>query len=563
MSTSLAFDLIARDRASDKFDKIGNSADRSSGKLKKWAKVGAVAMAAGTVVVAKGLFDMTKAAMADEKAQATLAKTLQNSAGATKGQIKQTEDYISKMGLMLGVTDDELRPALGRLAVATGDVQEAQSLAMIAMNVSAGTGKNLKTVTEALAKAQTGQMGGLSRLGVKVKDAEGKTRSLKDITAELASTYAGQASTAANTTEGKFGRLKLMFDETKESIGARLIPVALKLADWMFEFAPKVQSVGESLSKNLGPALQMVGGFIGDHVIPTLRELAGKWLTGVKGAFDNVSKSVKENKPFLEAVGAALAAVAKVAGGALKTAIGFLYEHGFPLLGTAIGKGITIARKLTTGFLFLGEYGTKSFRFLLEAAFATFDGILSAADKGLGWVPKLGDKIHDAKESFHDFRTDTIANLDKTANKLHDVRNKINGIKSPPPINIDVNTASADAKIRALQRKLLFGLSIKALDKQAAGAAPRASDATGSNARGTNFWRGGWSWVGEQGPELLNLPRGAQVKPARESARMAGGGMTEREFIRALVAALSNMQFVIRGGSNDGQLAYLQQGGPF
>jgi hypothetical protein len=33
------------------------------------------------------------------------------------------------------------------------------------------------------------------------------------------------------------------------------------------------------------------------------------------------------------------------------------------------------------------------------------------------------------------------------------------------------------------------------------------------NASGTNYWKGGPTWVGERGPEILNLPRGSQIIP--------------------------------------------------
>lgn len=42
-------------------------------------------------------------------------------------------------------------------------------------------------------------------------------------------------------------------------------------------------------------------------------------------------------------------------------------------------------------------------------------------------------------------------------------------------------------------------------------------------AEGTDNWRGGPVWVGERGPELLNLPKGAQVTPSDISRSMAGG----------------------------------------
>lgn len=47
----------------------------------------------------------------------------------------------------------------------------------------------------------------------------------------------------------------------------------------------------------------------------------------------------------------------------------------------------------------------------------------------------------------------------------------------------------------------------------------------GKNANGTNNWRGGLSWVGERGPELVNLPRGSQVIPAHRASQMGGGGV--------------------------------------
>ena len=45
----------------------------------------------------------------------------------------------------------------------------------------------------------------------------------------------------------------------------------------------------------------------------------------------------------------------------------------------------------------------------------------------------------------------------------------------------------------------------------------------GRNARGTDYWQGGWTLVGEEGPELLRLPQGTQIKSNAESAAMMGG----------------------------------------
>jgi hypothetical protein len=176
--------------------------DQTAGKASRMAKAGSIAgkaLAVGLGAVAFAAVKATKAAADDEAAQVKLANTMRNAAGASSQQIAATERWITAQGKAKGVADDELRPALGRLVAVTHDVGKAQKLANLGMDIAAGTGKSLETVTSALAKAQAGSLGGLSRLGVATKDAAGNTRSLKDITAELGKTYAGAATKQAQT----------------------------------------------------------------------------------------------------------------------------------------------------------------------------------------------------------------------------------------------------------------------------------------------------------------------------------------------------------------------------
>ena len=100
------------------------------GKLDGFGKKAGLAFAAaGAAAVAYAgvlLVDGVKSAIEDEAAQAKLATTLENVTGATDATIAATESWITQQGLALGITDDELRPALDRLTRATGDVEEAQ-----------------------------------------------------------------------------------------------------------------------------------------------------------------------------------------------------------------------------------------------------------------------------------------------------------------------------------------------------------------------------------------------------------------------------------------------------
>lgn len=397
MSTSLTFDILARDRASDKFDRVGKSASSSSDKLKKFAKVGALAVAGAAVVAGKALFDMTKSAMEDEKAQGILAQSMKNAAGANKQQVAQVEKWISAQGKAKGIADDELRPAMARLVQATGDVHKSQKLASLAMDVSAGTGKSLKSVTDALAKAQTGSTGGLAKMGIAVKNADDSMKPLAQITRELADLHGGQSARAAETTEGKFKRLKVMYDETKESIGAKLIPVADKLATlFMDKVAPAAGKVGDWFQQKVMPPLRDFA----EKAAPKARDI----MTAVKGAFE-------DSKPFLALVGQILTNV--VVPGFKK-----LLDVAGPMLVNQI-KGIGKILR------FVGEAGTWMWNNALQPAFKFMV-------KGIGWVMDGWSKMLGAMSNVPGFGWAKKASEDmaKAADKAYAMAE---GIKKIPP----------------------------------------------------------------------------------------------------------------------------------
>jgi phage-related protein len=208
--------------------------DEVTTKTSKMSKAGNVAgkvLAAGLGAAAFAAVKATKAAADDQQAQVKLATTMRNAAGASSSQVAATEKWITAQGKAKGFADDELRPALGRLVAVTHDVGKSQKLASLAMDISAGTGKSLETVSTALAKAQAGSVGGLSRLGVATKTQSGATKSLHDITKDLSKTYAGAAAKSADTAAGKQRILQVQMGELQEKIGTGLLPVMSKLAE--------------------------------------------------------------------------------------------------------------------------------------------------------------------------------------------------------------------------------------------------------------------------------------------------------------------------------------------
>jgi hypothetical protein len=211
-----------------KLGEADKAVEDNSNNLQAFGKKAAAAFAvAGAAAVAYGTklaVDGVKAAIQDEQAQLKLANALKAATGATDAQIKATESMILKTSLATGVADDQLRPALQRLAVSTKDTTKAQELLSLALDISKGSGKSLEEVANALGRAQDGNTTALGRLGLGLSKAELSTLSFTEVQAKLSDLYGGSAAKNAETFQGKIDRLKVGFDEAKESLGTALLP---------------------------------------------------------------------------------------------------------------------------------------------------------------------------------------------------------------------------------------------------------------------------------------------------------------------------------------------------
>jgi hypothetical protein len=240
----------ALEKARKEFSQLEGAGAKAQYAIKKAAVPAAAALAG----VGAALFDATKGAIEDAQAQELLAKAIKNNTKATDAQIKANEDWISTQGKLLGVTDDELRPALSKLITQTKSVAEAQKGASLAMDIAAATGKPLSSVTDALAKAYGGNTKALAKLSPELKGLIKDGMTTEEAFAKLSDTFGGAATTKANTAQGQFERLKVSLAETKETIGAALLPVIEKIL-------PYLQKFGDWASENT-TAFLVIGGVI-------------------------------------------------------------------------------------------------------------------------------------------------------------------------------------------------------------------------------------------------------------------------------------------------------------
>jgi hypothetical protein len=194
-----------------------------------------------------------------EKAAAKLRTTVSNL--GLEFQQPGIEDYLKNLSLQFGIVDENLIPGFQRLLIVTKDVAQAQSLFETALNVSAGTGKDLTAVSTSLSKAYMGDNVALGRLGVGLSKAQLKSASFLEVQRTLNVNFAGQAAAAVEGYAGSMAKLTVAVDESKEAIGKGLLDAiaALSGSNDIDTFTVKMVNAAEKI----GNAFRTVGDVIG------------------------------------------------------------------------------------------------------------------------------------------------------------------------------------------------------------------------------------------------------------------------------------------------------------
>jgi hypothetical protein len=162
-----------------------------------------------------------KAFADDEKAARSLSVALANTGNAFASI--GVEKFIDDLQRTTGVLDDNLRPAFQTLVTATGDVTKSQKALSLALDISAATGKNLGSVSSALAKGFTGQTTALSRLGAGLSKATLASGDMDAIMADLNDKFSGQATAAVQGYSGQIALLNVALANSAEIIGKDLL----------------------------------------------------------------------------------------------------------------------------------------------------------------------------------------------------------------------------------------------------------------------------------------------------------------------------------------------------
>jgi hypothetical protein len=395
---------------------LKKAVDESEGALGRlggtFSKLG-IAAAAGMGAVAAGIGLAAKAAMEDQKSFVLMETAIMNVTGATHAQVKAIDEQIGKMSLATGVADDKLRPAFEALVRGTKDTEQAMKDMSLVLDISTGLQIDQTTVADALAKAYQGNMRGLRALSPEMATMIKEGASLNEVMDVLGGTFGGTAAAAADTFAGRMERLKVFGAELVEQLGYYLLPVVEGLAAFiMNDVIPAFQALVDKYGPKVAEIFQRIGEFIGEKVIPVLRDqlipfmtelfrvfqekiipvvrdIAIKVFEGLSNIFEKVVQKVKDNqnniKKLQEFFSTAIKFIAEKVAPVLTKVLGVAFD----VVGAAIGPVIDVVFALMGAFASLGSFLVKTASFVLDVVGKMVNGVIDVINKAIDGANKL------------------------------------------------------------------------------------------------------------------------------------------------------------------------------
>jgi hypothetical protein len=455
---ALAFDILAKDKASREFRQVGDAAEdtgRRGERLKKGLAIGAAAIAAGGVAAAAAGVKLFNHGAALE--------AMGNKANTVFGdQIGVVEKWAKANAAGMGLSSREatgLAASFGDLLIPMGFTRDqAAKMSTDVVGLSgalsqwSGGQVSAADASDILAKAMLGERDGLKSLGISISEADVQQRLLEKGQNKLTGAALEQAKAVATqelifekSTDAQAAyeaggnklltaqnNLKAKLKEVFDEVSVRLIPVFARLSTWVVEQGiPSAERLYAQFKTNVLPILKDVGAFVKDPLIPTLQDF-GSW--------------INRNKDFLIPFAATVAAVVagfKIYATVQKGVTAVTAAWNAVLLMNPIGLVIIAVAALVAGLVVayqrsetfrdivngafdavkraasaLAEAAVGSFQFLLDMWLGTAEWIVKGAAQAFGWVPGLGDKLKGASRAVEGFRDDANRALNSVKNVI-------------------------------------------------------------------------------------------------------------------------------------------------
>jgi hypothetical protein len=400
--------------------------------LSKGAAVATAAIAALAAAVGAGAFlkGAIGEAMEAEDAMKRFNASLAAAGKYSKDASDRFSNFADKMEKLTAVEADaitqnaSLLVSMGRLS---GEGLERATKA--ALDLSAGTGKDLATSFSIVAKAANGNVGALSRYGINIKETSNHAKDFENALKRLEGAFGGMAEAKANTFSGALNAMKIGFKNVQQEIGNMFIKspevvAAIRyIANAFGQLSEKFKDMaGGNIVGSLLKTIVSFGQGFATYVIAPLEFTynLGKALflalltgaTAITSAFVNVGAAIYRYviKPVVDFLGSGIIGnlvgiFDKDAGAAIRNFVEKGTED-FAKLGESLGSSLdngtaALAQKTSDAF---GNMGDFSFTFKASEFLAGFETAINTAkpltEELKNGIASVGDEAKKLPETF-------------------------------------------------------------------------------------------------------------------------------------------------------------------
>lgn len=442
MSTSakleLAFDILARDKASKVMGDIGGKADTLGSKLGGIggaAKLALGGAAAGGVAALGGaLAQGVKDAASFEQLAAKTGAVIESTGNAANISVEGVQNLAASLENMSGVDEEEIINSQNVLATFTkiknnGPDKVFDDAAAAALNMSVAMGTDLAGASLQVGKALNDPIAGLASLGragvqfteaqkeqIKAMVEAGDTAGAqKIILGELETQFGGAAEAAGSGFSGSLARLNDALGDSFREIGEALLPILTDLAEWLAENLPgAIESFKSGLAivsafvkENVLPVLSDIGAFITEKVIPAMKDIWRVISEDVLPVLSSMATFfVDEVLPVLSDVASFIIDDVVPAVGKIATKIAEVVTTVGEKVDAVLGFFTGLAEDIAGIAKDIWDPLSKTFKGVINAILKAWNAVdFSISIKVPDWVPGIGGKGFNVDDVFPDVPT--------------------------------------------------------------------------------------------------------------------------------------------------------------
>lgn len=484
-----------------------------SGSLKNVAKSVVIPVAIAGGMAAAALGGAVSSGMQLEQQQVSMKHFI----GATNKDMdsgtvdKTANEYISALRNNANATPFETGEVISAgsraIAIANGNTKEAMDLVKLSEDMAAASGgtKSISDAIEALADAKVGETERLKEFGFKVSAEDMKSKGFSGVAGELGDFYGGASEKLASTGAGLMstitGKLKSNFADFGLSIVEKLKPAFEGIIGLVDKASPIMEKFGGQIAENIGNGIKTV-----TAILPKL--ISG--ISALKPVFDTVSAAVI---PMFSSI-------VQTAKTTLPTIL--------PVLQTvfgAIGSVITSAAPIISGLV----SGIGTVIQTLAPVFNTvFGGIAQKVGSVMDFIGSKMGFIQEVISTVMPIVSDILTTAWNVISPVIDIAVNVFKILFSVCEKVFPGIQKVITTVWNIIKPIVEGVGnvIGGIAKGFGWIADQFTgdnEKVGANAKGTNNWRGGATWVGEKGAELIDLPKGTRILPHKESVKFASG----------------------------------------